>query len=424
MSMLAPFTIARPRLSLPATTAYAAAAAITFAATAAAPTPLYRLYQEAFGLTAFEITLIFATYAVSIVASFLTLGRLSDHVGRRPMILAALLLNAAALLGFISATGVVSLIAARFVQGFGTGIALTTLGATIADTDPKNAPTLNGVTAFAGLTLGALIAGLLVSYAPMPRQLVYAVLLAASLAEIALLAVVPETTARRPGAWSVLVPRLSVPTAARAAMLRLTPLNVASWALGGFYLSLMPSLVAAATGTRSVLIGAAVVTALMLTGTIVVVALRQVAADRLVRLGAGGLGLGVAVTFASVQAQSAAGMFIGTVVAGVGFGAAYAGNLRTLLPLAGPDERARLLAAYFVASYTSFALPAVIAGLIAPRFGLVATSTGYGVVLVLLTLASIVAELWQGSRRPAEAPAVVPVVALAAETEEASCAAE
>ena len=69
--MLAPFTIARPRLSLPATTVFAAATAITFAATAAAPTPLYRLYQEAFGLTALQITLIFATYAVSIVVSFL-----------------------------------------------------------------------------------------------------------------------------------------------------------------------------------------------------------------------------------------------------------------------------------------------------------------------------------------------------------------
>ncbi|MDR3494763.1 MAG: MFS transporter [Ancalomicrobiaceae bacterium] len=420
MSMLAAFTIASSRLSSKATTAYAAATAIIFAATAAAPTPLYHLYRQTFGLTALQITLIFAAYAVSIVASFLTVGRLSDHVGRRPMILAALLLNIAALIGFVTATGVYSLIGARFVQGIGTGIALTTLGATIADTDPRNGPTLNSVTAFAGLTIGALVAGLLVSYAPMPRQLVYVVLLAASLAAVALLAIVPETTAGRPGSWAVLRPRISVPAAARGAMLRLSPLNVASWALGGFYLSLMPSLVAAATGTRSVMIGASVVTALMLTGTIVVLVLRSATAERLVRLGAAGIGLGVVVTFSSVQAQSVAGMILGTVVAGVGFGAAYAGNLKTLIPLAGPNERAQLLAAYFVASYTSFALPAVIAGLAAPRFGLIATSTGYGVVLVGLTLASIAAELWQSTRRPVAAPAPEPVAA----EEGVSCAAE
>ncbi len=47
--------------------AFATAAAITFSAVASAPTPIYRLYQETLGLTPFEITLIFAIYAITIV---------------------------------------------------------------------------------------------------------------------------------------------------------------------------------------------------------------------------------------------------------------------------------------------------------------------------------------------------------------------
>ena len=57
---------------------------------ASTPTPIYRLYQETLGLTPLAITLIFAIYSLTMVAAFLTVARLSDFVGRKPMILAAL----------------------------------------------------------------------------------------------------------------------------------------------------------------------------------------------------------------------------------------------------------------------------------------------------------------------------------------------
>ena len=85
-------------------------------------------------------------------------------------------------------------------------------------------------------------------------------------------------------------------------------------------------------------------------------------------------------------------------IAGVGFGNAYSGNLRTLLPLAGEHERAGLLAAYFISSYMAFAVPAVLAGLAAPMLGLVTTSYYYGAVLIVLILISLLASL---ERRPA-----------------------
>src|SRR5580698_4443200 len=193
------------------TAIYATLTAITFSAVSGAPTPIYRFYREALGLTPFMITLIFATYAFAMIAAFLTIARLSDYVGRKPMIALALGLNAVALLLFFVAESAATLIAARAVQGVATGIALATLGALIADTAPQWAATLNSVTAFVGLALGALISGMFVTFAPWPTHLVYAVLLSVTLGEMVILAWVAETTSRKAGAWSGMKPRLTVP---------------------------------------------------------------------------------------------------------------------------------------------------------------------------------------------------------------------
>ena len=56
---------------------------------------------------------------------------------------------------------------------------------------------LNGITNFIGLTVGAIAAGLLVSFAPFPTQLVFALLLVVTLAEAILLFFMPETTIPR-----------------------------------------------------------------------------------------------------------------------------------------------------------------------------------------------------------------------------------
>src|SRR5258705_14020523 len=150
--------------------------AMTFSACGAAPTPLFQQYQESFGLTPFMLTIIFAAYVLSLLAALLTVGSLSDHIGRRPSILAALSLNVVAMVMFIAANSAAALIAARAVQGFATGLATATLGAMILDTDRSRAPLLNSITAFGGLTAGSLGAAALVTYAPDPRQLVYLVL--------------------------------------------------------------------------------------------------------------------------------------------------------------------------------------------------------------------------------------------------------
>ena len=130
--------------------------AMTFSASGAAPTPLYHLYQERFGLTPATVTVIFAAYVLSLLLALLTTGALSDHVGRRPTVLGALMLNIIAMVMFSIAGSGAALIAARTVQGFAAGVATTALGAAIVDVDRSRGAVPNSVMGFAGLTIGAL----------------------------------------------------------------------------------------------------------------------------------------------------------------------------------------------------------------------------------------------------------------------------
>jgi len=383
--------MSQPRTSLAntATILIAVITAMTFAASGAAPTMLYQQYQETFGLTPFILTIIFGAYALSLLGALLTVGSLSDHIGRRPAILAALLLNVAAMVMFISANSAAALIAARAVQGFATGLATATLGAAIMDTDRSRGPVLNSITTFVGLTVGSLGGGALATYAPDPQQLVYAVLLAVSAAEALLLWYIPETVTPKAGALASLRPHVSVPVPARRALVHVTPITIASWALSGFYFSLMPSLVRVATGIASPIVGGLVVSALTCSGAIV-------SAHRILSGGITALVTGVALTLAGVQMQHVSLMLVGTVVAGTGFGAAFSGSMRTVIPQAEAHERAGLLSAFYVEGYLSFSLPAILTGLVAPIAGLPLAADVYGAVVIVLALSSLLAMLRSG----------------------------
>ena len=386
----------RASLSHKATTFIAVITAMTFAASGAAPTTLYQRYQEVFGLTPFILTVIFGAYVLSLLGALLTVGSLSDYIGRRPAILAALALNVIAMIMFISADSAATLIAARVVQGFATGLATASLGAAIMDTDRSRGPVLNSITAFIGLAAGSLGGGVLITYAPDPQQLVYAVLLALSAVEALLLWYMPETVTPKPGAFASLQPHVSVPARARRALIQVTPITVASWALGGFYFSLMPALVRVATGVTSPIVGGLVVSALTFSGAIAVLSLRNTSARRILSGGIPALVTGVAITLAGVQTQRVSLMLIGTIVAGIGFGAAFSGSMRTVMPQAEAHERAGLLSAFYVEGYLSFSLPAILTGLVAPIAGLPLAADVYGGVVIVLAIASLLAMLRSG----------------------------
>src|SRR5947209_19608622 len=97
-----------------------AGAAYAFAVTmlgTTLPTPLYSLYQRRFGFSELMITVIFATYAAGVIAALLLFGRLSDEVGRRPVLIGGLLLSAASAVVFLLANGLGLLLVGRVLSG-------------------------------------------------------------------------------------------------------------------------------------------------------------------------------------------------------------------------------------------------------------------------------------------------------------------
>jgi hypothetical protein len=111
------------------------------------------------------------------------------------------------------------------------------------------------------------------------------------------------------------------------------------------------------------------------------------------------LAIGVAITLAGVQAQLVWVMLAGTIVSGIGFGAAFSGTMRTVLPLAKADERAGLLSAFYVEGYLSFSLPVVLTGFLTPIVGLTVAADVYGAAVIIMALVSLLAARLSRSSR-------------------------
>ena len=358
---------------------------------AAAPSPLYAVYAGLWQFSAGALTEVFAVYAIALLVALLFTGSSSDFVGRRPIILAALVIQLASLVLFLVASGIEWLFAARIAQGIATGVATGALGAALVDLQPPDNPALASLVNSAGpilsLGLGALASAVLVQYAPDPLHLVYWLTLLAFIAALAAVAVMPEPGARRSGVrW---VPRISVEPAVRREFVATLPILIAGWAVAGFYLSLGPSLASQLAASSNRVLGGLAIFLLADIGAVAIVLTRSWATARAMMVGGVILGAGLVVAVAAIALTSPLLFFAATALTGVGFGPAWLGVLRTLVGLAAPTARAALLAAVFVVAYLALALPAVIAGFLATRIGLHDAALWYAAGLVVLTFAGV-----------------------------------
>lgn len=360
-----------------------------FLAASAVPSPLYAIYRSMWGFSPLTLTVVFASYAIALLAALLVFGALSDYRGRRDVVIASLVLEIAAVYLFWRADAVGWLLAARILQGIATGIATSALGAGLVDLHRERGALVNSVAPLVGLGIGALGAGLLVQFAPAPTRLVFDVLLLVFALLLAAAFFLPETAPRRAGAWRSLRPTVAIPAKARATMLRVLPVNTAQWALGGFYFSLGPTLARTITGNDAPLVGGLMIGVLSLSSAAAVAVARGFAPRAASAAGAAALAAGVLVTLAGVHWVWPAAALVGTVVAGAGFGAAFSGSLRSLVPLAQAHERAGLMAGFLAASYLAFSLPAIVAGLLTTCIGLHSTAMGYGLAAAALALLTL-----------------------------------
>jgi MFS family permease len=367
-----------------------------FLAGSSAPTPLYAVYQAHWGFSPITVTLVFGIYALAVLAMLLVVGSLSDHVGRRPVLIVATIVQAVTMLVFATAHGVPALIVARVLQGLATGAAAGAVGAGMLDLDRAKGTTANAIAPMLGTATGALLAGLLVELVPAPTVTVYIVLAAIYVVQLAGVIAMPETATRQPGALASLRPHLRVPARIKPTLWIAAPALVSAWALAGFYGSLGPMLVRHLLSSQSVILGGLTLFVLAASGAAAVYLTRTRSARAVLTFGTAALIAGVALTLAAIPARSAVVFFAGAVIAGSGFGGAFQGAIRMVLPQAQPHERAGVLSIIYIIAYLAMGLPAVLGGV---RFvhggGVFTTAREYGVAVIVLAVVALAGTLLQ-----------------------------
>ncbi|MEV6688092.1 MFS transporter [Streptomyces sp. NPDC051130] len=371
------------------------------------PSALYVLYQQKWGLSSGTVTVVFALYAVTVLAGLLLFGSLSDTLGRRPVLGAALVLAIVSMGLFAGAQGLGLLLAARAVQGLAVGLATGAMGAALLELTPSSKPALgaqvNSAGPTVGIGLGGLGAGLLVQYGPAPTVLSYALLVGAfALTLVGVVRMRESAPGLRGGRFRVVPRRIRIPpgTGGRFAVLVLT--IVAVWSVGGFYLSLGPHLALSLLRSTNYLVGGATVALLAGAATGAQLLLGRTEALRTAVIGLLGLLAGLALVLLALGLGSAPVFLIATAVLGSGWGAAFLGSFRALSALAEPAHRGELTAAVYVFAYLAMSVPSVLAGMLTNIHGLHRTSVGFMAVVAGVCALALIVTLRLSARTRAE----------------------
>jgi MFS family permease len=383
--------------TLPPTAAFAGVAAVfaAFFLAAGAPTPLLALRQQEWGFSAGTLTVAFAVYALALLAAVLVGGSLSDHVGRRPVLLGALVGELAAMVIFIAAPDIGWVIVARVVQGVATGFGTTAFSAAIVEHAPdhlkKAGGSFAGAATAGGLGVGALLTGAAVQFTPDANALVFGILAVVMVVGFGVVALTEETAATRPGALRSLDPRISVPHRVRREFLGGLPVHFPGWMFAAFFLGLSPAVLQVDFGLDGGLVAGFTAFLGPFSAAVASLAFGRFAARHSTLAGVGLVLVGMSVVLVGVVAGWLPLLWLGGIVGGAGFGASFAGHLRLLGPHIEPHQRAAVFAGVYTAAYLSFGVPAIVAGQFATHLGLLPTVEVYaGVVLVTAVIGILV----------------------------------
>jgi MFS family permease len=390
---------ARPRRrTLPPTVAFAGAG-LAFAAlylAAGAPTPLLVVFERQWGFPASVLTIAFAAYALGLLAALLVVGSLSDYLGRRPVLVVALVVELAAMLTFVFAPNIGWVITARIVQGIATGAASSAFTASIVELAParhkKLGAVISSVAPAGGLGLGALLTGAAVQFTRDANLIVFGALAMIMALGTAVTVLSTETVTPRPGARRALVPRVTVPRAARREFTAAVPVHLGSWMLAGLFMGLVPTIIRDIFGIDSGLLNGATAFVEPAAAAVAGFLLGRLTPRSTTQVGGIAVLAGTAIIVGGVAFGVLPLLWVGGIVGGVGFGASFSGALRTIAPLAAPHQRAGLFAAVFLVAYLAFGVPSIVAGLLVGVIGLLGTVLAYGVAIIAAAAVGLLAQ--------------------------------
>ncbi|MGO4299058.1 MFS transporter [Leifsonia sp. RAF41] len=369
-----------------------ASVAVAFAA--GAGSPLFVVYQREWGFPNWQLTTAFTVYAIALLLTLLIAGSVSDFIGRRPVLIGALVMMMISSGLFLVADGIGWIIVARVVQGIATGAATSNFTAAIIELSSERRKSVMTVVTSAapvgGLALGAFGAGVAIQLTSDPTLVLFSCLAILFALGIVSVLLVRETAERRPGVWRTLKPQLQIPNTAKARFISLAPLVAAGWMFSGLFLGLTPSLDRYVFDITNAALNGAIVALQPISAAIAGLIFVRFNAVRSTRLGA------LLVTVAAIMAVGGISLHnipilaAGAIIGGAGQGAGFGSTLRILGPLAHNSQRGALLAAVLLIAYAAYGVPVLIGGIVSGLVGLETTAVSYAILVALVGSLSMV----------------------------------
>lgn len=363
----------------------------------AAPVPFFAIYRQTLDLTHSDLSYAAVAYFAGAVTALLMLARISDHFGRRIVIFINLLLAMFGCLIFLDFASSAMLLAGRFIQGFACGLASSAVAAYVVDNAPLSPAWLGSVVTGAapmlGLAGGSLASGALRQYGSGSLSIIFVVIMAMLMVCFVMLAFSPETVLRSQGGFRSLKPQIRIPLSIRPLLPAACATFVGTWSIGGFYLPFSASMAAEQLHTDNTFVAATVFACMMtpyLIGGSLAGRMKPVGAQR---MGMVAFTLCMAGIIASLKLSSVSFFLLATVGAGIAWGIAFTGSMRTILGNISKEDRAGVLSTVFLISYSGAAIPNMFVGQLAGTADIFNIAVGYGVlVLVCCILLAITAS--------------------------------
>lgn len=367
-----------------------------------APAPLYGLYQKQWHFSPLTTTIVFAVYAVAALVAVLVSGRISDVVGRKPVLLGAFATMVAGLVVFLFADNVAMLLLARALHGLAVGSTVVAGAAALLDLKPKHGARtgqLSGVAFNVGMAVAILGSALLAQYVPHPLRTPYLVItLLCLLIGAGVLAMREPHTARV--ADRIRIAKPAVPQEIRGDFWFSALGVMAAWSVLGVLLSLYPSLAAAKTGVHNLVFGGAVVASTATAGALVQLFATGIPARRAAIGGDLGMAAALLLTIPALATHNWVLVLVAGVLLGAAFGLGFGGSLRHLSNVVPQHKRGETMSAYYLLAYSAMALPTVLAGWAATEWGMGTIFPWFVVVVALACVGAAVMGLRGRTEKP------------------------
>jgi MFS family permease len=354
------------------------------------PAPLYRIYESDWHLSPLATTIVFAVYAVAALGAVLVSGRVSDVIGRKPVLLGAMVALIVGLCVFLVADNMAMLLVARTIHGAAVGSIVVAGAAALLDLRPDHgvrSGQLSGVAFNIGMTIAIVGSAVLAQYAPHPLRTPYAVVAVVCLVMGAgLLALREPHTSRSAG--PIRIARPAVPPAIRADFWFSAIGVMASWSVLGVLLSLYPALAARQTHVDNLVFGGAVVGTTAFAAALAQMFATRVPASRAAIIGDVGMAVSLILTVPVLLSHHWQLVFVAAALLGATFGLGFGGSLRHLSNVVPADKRGETMSAYYLLAYTAMAIPTIVAGWAATRWDLAAMFPWFAGTVALACLAA------------------------------------